>query len=242
MPPGERLGGHPSRRHCGDYVLEILSSGIAAKVFSNSGLTPEELVLVEPLSVGYHAANRGRVAETDTVLVIGCGTIGLGVIAAATRKGATVIATDVEDSKLAIARKYGAQHTINSSQNDVVAGVRHLTQGEGASVAIEAVGLPETFRLAVEAVAFAGRVVYIGYAKQDVTYNTTDFVRKKLDILGSRNALRIFPSVIKMLAQHDKPVSELISPVYPFQEAPRAFSDWEAAPSHFTKILIDLKA
>ncbi len=189
-----------------------------------------------------HAANRGRVAETDTVLVIGCGAIGLGVIAAATRKGATVIATDVEDGKLAIARKYGAQHTINSSQNDVVAGVRRLTQGEGASVAIEAVGLPETFRLAVEAVAFAGRVVYIGYAKQDVTYHTTDFVRKELDILGSRNALRVFPSVIKMLAQHDKPFSELISRVYPFQEAPRAFSDWEAAPSHFTKILIDLKA
>ncbi len=212
-----------------------------SKVFVNNSLSLQELALVEPLSVGYHAANRGRVSEEDTVLVLGAGTIGIGVIAAAARKGATVIATDIDDTKLAEARKFGAQHTINSTQQDVLEVVRGLTNGEGANVAIEAIGLPDTFRLAIEAVCFAGRVVYVGYAKKEVTYDTTNFVRKELDILGSRNALRVFPAVIKMLAQRQMPFASLISKVYPFAESAAALADWDAAPGKFTKILIDVK-
>lgn len=211
------------------------------KVYTHPDLTLEELALVEPLSVGYHAANRGRVTETDTVLVIGCGTIGIGVIAAAARKGAVVIAVDVDRGKLGAARKYGAQYTIDSSEQSVVEAVKELTHGEGVSVAIEAVGLPETFRLAVEAAAYSGRVVYVGYTKEAVTFNTTDFVRKELDILGSRNALRVFPAVMRMLARRQVPFRDLISRVYPFPKAPDALRDWDAAPGAYTKILINLE-
>ncbi len=210
------------------------------KVFVTNALSLEEAVLVEPLSVGYHAANRGRVSETDTVLVLGSGTIGIGVIAAAARKGATVIAVDIDDSKLALAQKFGAHQVVNSKRQDVLATVKELTSGEGASVAIEAIGLPVTFRQAVDAVCFGGRVVYIGYAKEEVSYNTAEFVRKELDILGSRNALRVFPSVIAMLQKHERPFHELISCTYPFAQAGIAFSDWDAAPSEYTKILVDV--
>lgn len=213
-----------------------------SKVFTSKALSLKELVLVEPLSVGYHAANRGRVTEVDTVLVIGCGTIGIGVIAAAARKGATVIATDIDDAKLGDAPRFGARFTINSAQQDVLAAVHQLTDSEGVGVAVEAVGLPETFRLAVEAVAFAGRVVYVGYAKSEVCYDTTDFVRKELDIVGSRNALRVFPAVIKMMQQRQQPFVDLITKIYPFERTAHAFQDWDAAPTKYTKILIDLKA
>ena len=212
-----------------------------SQVFPSRTLSFEELALVEPMSVGYHAANRGQVTEMDTVAVIGCGTIGIGVIAAATRKGATVIATDIDDGKLAMARRFGAQYTINSTQQDVLAVISELTGYEGASVAIEAVGLPETFRLAVEAVAYAGRVVYIGYAKSQVSYDTTNFVRKELDIRGSRNALRVFPAVIKMMEKRQQPFKELITRIYPFDETAQAFRDWDAAPGAITKILIDVR-
>lgn len=212
-----------------------------SKVFTNKTLSLPELALVEPLSVGYHAANRGRVAEVDTVLVIGCGTIGLGVIAAAARKGATVIATDVDETKLATAKKFGAQYTLNSAQQDALAALQELTGGEGVTVAIEAVGLPETFRLAVAAAAFAGRVVYIGYAKKEVSYDTSQFVRKELDIMGARNALHVFPAVIKMLEKRQFPFTDLITRVYPFAETAAAFHDWDAAPDKFTKILIEVR-
>lgn len=212
-----------------------------SKVFATQALSLRELVLVEPLSVGYHAANRGRVSEVDAVLVIGCGAIGIGVIAVAARKGATVIVADIDDAKLATARKFGAQFTINSTQQDVLATIYELTQGEGVNVAIEAVGLPDTFRLAVEAAAFAGRVVYIGYAKKEVSYDTSLFVRKELDVLGSRNALHVFPAVIKMMEKRQFPFDDLITRVYPFSQAAHAFHDWDAAPNQFTKILIDLE-
>ncbi|MFC2015352.1 zinc-binding alcohol dehydrogenase family protein [Chloroflexota bacterium] len=211
-----------------------------SRVTASQQLSLKELALVEPLSVGYHAANRGRVTETDSVLVLGCGTIGIGVVAAAVRKGATVIAVDIDDSKLAQAQRFGAHHAVNSTRQDVMAASSELTGGEGVSVAIEAVGLPETFRLAVEAVAFAGRVVYVGYAKKDVCYDTNHFVRKELDILGSRNALRVFPAVVKMMETGDSPFLELVTRVYPFEGAPRAFRDWDASPGNVTKILIDV--
>lgn len=210
------------------------------KVFVTNALSLEEAVLVEPLSVGYHAANRGRVCETDTVLVLGSGTIGIGAIAAAARKGANVVAVDVDERKLEMARKFGANHTINSKQQSVLDEVKSLTHGEGVNVAIEAIGLPQTYRQAVDAAAFGGRVVYIGYAKEEIAFNTADFVRKELDILGSRNALRVFPSVIEMLTQRQRPFAEMISRVYPFEQAGVAFADWHAASGEITKILVDL--
>jgi|YNPNPStandDraft_1061719.scaffolds.fasta_scaffold00420_10 threonine dehydrogenase-like Zn-dependent dehydrogenase len=209
-----------------------------AQVYGSDKLSLQELALVEPLSVGYHAANRGRVSEADTVLVLGAGTVGLGAIAASARKGATVIACDIDEDKLRLATLLGATHVIHSAQEDPLARVRELTGGEGVSVAIEAVGLPATYRLAVEAASFAGRVVYIGYAKEQVTFDTTAFVRKELDILGARNALRVFPSVIQMLERRERPFLKLISRIYPLAQTAQALADWDAAPTRFTKILI----
>jgi threonine dehydrogenase-like Zn-dependent dehydrogenase len=210
------------------------------KLYTSAILTPEELALVEPLSVGYHSSNRARITEMDTVLVIGAGTVGIGAIAAAERKGATVIVSDVDERKLASARAFGATHVINSARVDALEEIRQLTDGEGVSVAIEAVGLPATYRLSVEAVCFAGRVTYIGYSKKEVSYDTKDFVRKELDIMGSRNALRELPAVIRMLEQRQRPFTDLISRVYPFAEAAQAFHDWDANPAAFAKILIDV--
>jgi threonine dehydrogenase-like Zn-dependent dehydrogenase len=192
------------------------------------------------MSVGYHAANRGQVSEVDWVLVIGCGTIGMGAIAASARKGATVIAADIDDGKLDLAARFGAQHTVNSTEQDVLAEVAHLTGDRGVGVAIEAVGLPQTYRLAVDAASYAGRVVYVGYAKEEVCYDTTHFVRKELDIRGSRNALRVFPAVIKMLEVRQQPFEALISKVYPLEQTAQALQDWDANPGAFTKILIDM--
>jgi threonine dehydrogenase-like Zn-dependent dehydrogenase len=211
-----------------------------SKVCSSNVLSLEELALVEPLSVGYHAANRGRITEMDTILVLGCGTVGIGVIAAAARRGATVIAADIDGAKLAQAREFGAQYVVDSNTQDVLAVTRELTNAEGVSAAVEAIGLPETFRLAVEAVAFAGRVVYVGYAKKETCYDTTHFVRKELDILGSRNALRVFPAVIKMMENRQQPFVNLITRVYPFDETEQALHDWDAAPGKYAKILIEV--
>lgn len=211
------------------------------KLFAADGLPLRELVLVEPLSVGFHAAARGRVAPPDTVAVIGCGVVGLGAISASAFRGALTIAIDVDDAKLETARLCGAAHTINSRVSSVHAELQRLTGGFGPDVFIEAVGLPETFRLAVDEVAYTGRVVYVGYAKEQVAYETRFFLLKELDILGSRNALDEFSTVIDMFRQGMFPVGRIVSKTVPLQETGEALAAWAANPPAFTKILVEME-
>src|ERR1035438_5098521 len=223
-----------------DGALTELIAVPAARLF-RAELTLKELCLVEPLTVGFHAAARGRVATGDTVAVIGCGGVGLGAVAGAAFRGAMVIGVDVGDAKLTTARKAGAAHSINTAREDLHAQLSELTGGHGPDVVIEAIGLPETFRSAVEEVAFTGRVVYIGYAKEQVAYETRLFVQKELDILGSRNAQREdFCDVIRMLEAHRFPVEDAVTHMVPMDETPAILEEWSREPARFTKIMVEV--
>jgi threonine dehydrogenase-like Zn-dependent dehydrogenase len=209
------------------------------KLLASPKLSLRELALVEPLSVGFHAVRRGRVEATDTVAVLGCGAIGLGVIAGAAYRGARVIAVDISDQKLEKARKTGATELINNSDGSMHERLKTLTGGEGPAVVIEAIGLPSTFQAAIAEVCYGGRVVYIGYAKEMVSYETKYFLLKEIDILGSRNAsLEDFRMVIEYLEHGRFPVDEVVTRVYPFEEAGLAFEAWNRDPEHFTKIQV----
>ncbi len=211
-----------------------------AKLYA-APLPIEELCLVEPLTVGCHAVSRGRVVASDTVAIFGCGVVGLGAVSAAAFRGANVIAIDVDDKKLAIARKAGARQVINSTREEIHARLQEITAGHGPDVIIEAIGRPDTFRAAVEEVAFTGRVVYIGYAKDHVSYETRLFVQKELDIMGSRNALpEDFREVIRMFEQKRFPTADAISTTVPLREAPVILRAWSENPAAYTKIMIAL--
>ena len=201
-----------------------------------------ELALVEPLAVGFHAVARGRVTKNDTVLVLGCGMIGLGAIAAAgLHRGANVIAVDIEDAKLALAKKAGAAHVINSKNENLAERVAALTNGDGANVCIEAVGTPATFLAAIEHACFTGRVVYIGYAKAPVSYETKYFVMKELDILGSRNSTpEDFRAVVELLESGRYPVAETVTRTVPFGESGAALAAWSENPGAITKIHVTM--
>ena len=159
------------------------------KVIPADGLDPRTCALIEPMSVGFHAVSRASVTDSDVVMVIGCGMVGMGAIARAALRGATVIAADIDDDKLALALRAGAAYVINSRSEDVHARLLELTSGLGPDVVIEAVGSTVTYQMAVSEVAFTGRVICIGYAKSDISFQTKQFVQKEIDIRGSRNAL-----------------------------------------------------
>ncbi|MBV9082041.1 MAG: zinc-binding alcohol dehydrogenase family protein, partial [Acidobacteriaceae bacterium] len=212
------------------------------KVYTASNLSLCELSFVEPLAVGFHAAERGRVTAEDRVAVIGCGTVGFGALASAASRGATTIALDLDDEKLSLARRVGAQHTINSQNEPVHERLVEITDGLGPDLVIEAVGCKETYQMAVEEVAHTGRVVYVGWTKEPVSYETKLFVHKELDILGSRNSLTEFPAVIEMLSKKQFPVTDCISNTVAFDEAGEALKRWDKAPQSFTKILVEMGA
>ena len=211
----------------------------ANKVLGTEGLEPEQVACIEPLSVGHHACSRGAVRQSDTVVVLGCGMIGLGAIAAASVRGARVVAVDVDASKLAKARALGAAEGIDSSVVDLGQRVSELTDGEGPEVVIEAVGQGATFLAAVELASFGGRVVYIGYAKEPVAYETKLFVSKELDIRGSRNALwEDFEAVRGMLESGRIATAPLVTGRYGLGDLGLALRQWDAAPGTVTKTVI----
>ncbi|MFB2564935.1 zinc-binding alcohol dehydrogenase family protein [Rhizobium sp. IMFF44] len=200
----------------------------AEKVILNDTLDPRFLALVEPLSVGFHAVARGSVSSSDRIVVLGCGMIGMGVVIGAVARGAEVIAVDLSSEKTALAKQFGARHTIDAGTEDVAARIVELTDDQGVDVAFEAVGLPETFRQAIDLAGFCGRVVYVGYAKAPVTYQTQMFNLKELDIMGSRNATRSdFDAVIAYLETIGDRAASLISKVIPFAEAEGALPFWD---------------
>ena len=209
------------------------------KVIPAGELSPRTCALIEPMSVGFHAVNRAQVTDIDVVVVIGCGMVGMGAIVRSALRGATVIAADIDDEKLALAKEMGATYTVNTKTEDVHARLQEMTSGFGPDVIIEAVGSPVTYQMAVNEVAFTGRVVCIGYAKTEVSFQTKLFVQKELDIRGSRNAQPSdFRAVIHYLERGTCPVDRLISnEVFP-EGAPEAMQQWAENPGKVFRILV----
>ena len=209
------------------------------KVIPAGGLSQKECALVEPMSVGFHAVSRAQVTDSDTVMVIGCGMVGLGAVVRASLRGAKVIAADIDTDKLSLAVRMGASHALDTLSPTFHEELMALTGGNGPDVVIEAVGSPVTYRMAVDEVAFTGRVTCIGYSKSEVSFQTGLFVKKELDIRGSRNAMPAdFDAVIAYMRRGTCPVDELVSRVVGPDEAQTAMEYWYANPGKVFRILV----
>ncbi len=210
------------------------------KIIPAGQLSPKTCALIEPMSVGFHAVSRAEVTDIDVVMVIGCGMVGMGAVVRAVTRGATVIAADLDDEKLALARQMGATYTINTKTEDVHQRLFDMTSGFGPDVVIEAVGSPATYQMAVDEVAFTGRVICIGYAKSEVSFQTKYFVQKELDIRGSRNAMPSdFRAVIHYLERGTCPVDQLITRVIKPEEALDTMKWWSENPGKVFRILVE---
>ncbi|HET7414389.1 MAG TPA: S-(hydroxymethyl)mycothiol dehydrogenase [Arthrobacter sp.] len=132
------------------------------------------------------AMNTGNVSRGDSVAVIGCGGVGTAAIAGSQLAGATtIIAVDIDPSKLETAKSMGATHTINSKETDPVEAIQELTGGNGADVVIDAVGRPETYKQAFYARDLAGTVVLVGVPTPDMKIELP-----LLDVFGRGGALK----------------------------------------------------
>ena len=213
----------------------------ATKVVAAEGLRLRDLALVEPLAVGFHAVRRADIQADETVVILGSGVIGLGALLGARARGARTIAVDLSAEKLDVARRLGADEVVDASREDVADRVRASTGGEGSDVVIEAVGSAVTFLQAVDIAASCARVVYVGYAKHPVAYDTKQFLLKELDIRGSRGSqLQDFDAVVAWLRQEPDTSQTIVSRIVPLDEAPDAMAAWDREPGAFTKIMVRL--
>ncbi|HZC27761.1 MAG TPA: S-(hydroxymethyl)mycothiol dehydrogenase [Actinopolymorphaceae bacterium] len=181
------------------------------------------------------ALNTGGVQRGDSVAVFGCGGVGDAAVAGAALGGATtVIAVDVDDRKLAWAKQVGATHTINSRQDDAVERIRELTGGNGVDLAIEAIGLPETYKQAFYARDLAGTVVLVGVPTPQMTIELPF-----LDVFGRGGALksswygdclpaRDFPMLIDLYHQGRLPLDAFVSEEIGIGDVEAAFDKMHA--------------
>ena len=181
------------------------------------------------------ALNTGGVQRGDSVAVFGCGGVGDAAIAGASLGGATkVIAVDLDDRKLEWAKQFGATHTINSRQEDAVEAIRALTDGNGVDLAIEAIGLPQTYKQAFYARDLAGTVVLVGVPTPEMTVELPF-----IDLFGRGGALksswygdclpaRDFPMLIDLYQQGRLPLDAFVSEEIGIDDVEAAFAKMHA--------------
>ena len=192
---------------------------------------PDELPLIESsiiadaVTTPYHAVvNRGQVKPGDSVIVFGCGGIGLNLVQIATAVGARVIAVDVIDSKLEWAKKLGAQATINAKNVERVdKEVRKLTGG-GADIGFEAIGNPATQAQAFSCIRTGGRFVVVGFTDRPMTLDTGRVMYREMEIIGSLGCRAVdYPRVLELARQGKIKVKELVTAQFPLNDINAAF-------------------
>ena len=180
------------------------------------------------------ALNTAPVSRGDSVAVIGCGGVGDAAVLGASLAGAVrVIAVDVDDRKLELARQFGATDLVNSRASDPVDRIRELTGGFGADVVIDAVGRPETYRQAFYARDLAGTVVLVGVPTPEMRLELP-----LLDVFGRGGALksswygdclpaRDFPMLIDLHLEGRLPLEKFVSETIALDEVEKAFGKME---------------
>ena len=177
----------------------------------------------EPLSCSLHAVERAQITFEDTVVVAGCGPIGLGMIAGAKSKNpARVIALDMAEEKLELAKRCGADLTINIATDDAVAMIKDLTDGYGADVYLEATGHPSAVPQGLNLLRKLGRYVEYGVFGSDVSVDWSIISDdKELDVLGAHLGPYCWPAAIRMIESGVLPMDEICTHQLPLSEFQR---------------------
>jgi L-iditol 2-dehydrogenase len=214
---------------CGDYRRHgafaeyvVVPEHIVYRV--PDAVPPEMAAMVEPVSVAVHAVNLGKPRKGETAVVVGTGMIGLLVVQAIRAAGCErVIAIDIDNDRLALARQLGAGETLRGDQPDVAGRVQELTGGRGADVSFEVVGATGPLRTAVQSLRKGGRVVIVGNISPNVELPLQAVVTRELTLLGSCASANDYPRCMELMAEGAIDVRPLLSAVVPLAEGPEWF-------------------
>lgn len=182
--------------------------------------------LVEPFSCGYYATVRAdNLDASDTVVVLGAGPIGLGVVAASAGKGARVIVAEPSAARGELAKQLGADAVVDPTSDSFLGEVQELTQGQGASVVFEASGKPAAMATALEVAGFRARLVYIGI---DVGGSAPAklglFQSKELQARGIIGSPGVWPQTLRFLSKSGVDLSPIVTASFPLADGDKAIS------------------
>jgi L-iditol 2-dehydrogenase len=229
---------------CGDYrrhgaFAEYLSIPRHIAYRLPDSVSFEHAAMVEPLSVVFHAVGLSPPRLGDTAVVVGTGMIGLLVVQALRRAGCgRVIAVDLEDAKLDLARKLGADDALNPRAVDVPARVRELTGGHGADVAVEAVGATAPVETAVACLRKGGALTLVGNLSPRIEFPLQSIVTREIKVLGSCGSAGEYPACLEALERGAIDVAPLISAAAPLEEGPSWFERLYGGEKGLMKVIL----
>jgi len=207
------------------------------------GVSFAEAAVAQPVGIARHAvATRANVQTGETILIQGCGPIGLSAMRMAKLRGATVISTDIVDYRIDAAHELGADHAFNDHRDDVRAAIAELTQGRGVDKAIECVGSDqdETVPEAVECVKPGGLVVVVGsFAANRATLPIIDFKFSEKTITGSQSMPEGYGPVFELILSGALPVEQLISHRLPLEQAERGLRLMDEKAEQVLKVVLE---
>lgn len=226
--------------HVDGGMRELIAVPITHLIAANE-LSLDETAALEPLSIGAHAVRRAEIKEGETVMVIGGGPIGLGVMALAKHKGARVIAMDVQDDRLAFGREWAKVDECVNALQDAEARLEELTEGEYPTVVFDCTGNPASMNKAFNYVAHGGKLVYVGLAKADISFHDPDFHKRELTLMGSRNATyEDFLHVKRAIEDGALNIASYITHRAPFEGMIDQFEQWMKPESKVIKAMVEL--
>lgn len=209
------------------------------RIYPGMGLTAQELALIEPFSISRHAISRAVIHQTDSVLIVGAGPIGLFALLAAKQFAGKIAVADVLNNRLNLAMSYGADGVVNTATDDIAKFTEEFTDGRGFDVCIEACGRPETFLMCIDEAAYAANIILIGNGKRETTFLHSIILKKELNIFGSRNAMKQdFLDNIELAASGKVDVMKMVSGVYEMDKAAEAFDALAHNKGDLAKLLI----
>jgi L-iditol 2-dehydrogenase len=199
-----------------------------------------QAAIVEPVAVAAHAADLTPLLWNDTVVVVGTGMIGLFLIQVLRSKGCgKIIAVDLDEEKLLLARKFGADHTCNPKSVDVRLGVAALTENRGADVAFEAVGIPATVKTAIECVRKGATVTLVGNLTPSIDIPLQMIVTRQLRLQGSCAICGEYPAVMDMIGRRQVDVDALVSAEAPLSEGEAWFRKLYSREPGLIKVILN---
>ncbi|MBR7072636.1 MAG: zinc-binding alcohol dehydrogenase family protein [Eubacterium sp.] len=209
------------------------------RLIDGKGLNAKELALIEPFSISAHALSRAEVKKGDNLLIMGAGPIGLFALIKAKAMGARVAVADLLESRLSLAKEYGADLIINNKTDDLKALCESFTDGQGFDVCVEACGAPVTFLTCIDQAAHGANIILIGNGKKETTFVHSIILKKELNIFGSRNAFtKDFEALIDLVASGKADVGKMVSGVYDASNAAAAFEALADNDGSLAKLLI----
>ncbi len=185
----------------------------------------EASIIADAISTPYHAVkNRAKVQPGDTVVIFGCGGVGINAVLLSSAVGAYVIAVDINERKLEWAKEFGAAHTINASKVERVSKeVKKLTGG-GADIAMEVIGNPRTIEEALDCVRVGGRLCVVGYTHEKINVVAGKIMFKELDIVGSLGCRPVdYIPLVRMVEQGKIDLKRLVTHRFSLDEIGKAF-------------------